>query len=320
MEFRTAIHVKPAEKSIDFNSGVALFGSCFSESIAKKIAYFQIPHFRNSHGILFNPIAIEEALSDCSKKREFTEDDLICRDDIWLSLRHHSCFSSTKKNELLNAINLSVEAGYAFLKNNTHLILTLGTAWIYTYHKNTIVANCHKIPQKEFDKTLLSVDEIIQSLTRVVLNMRALNPGMEIIFTLSPVRHLKDGFVENSNSKAHLLTAIHAVCHALHTHYFPSYEIIMDDLRDYRFYNADMVHPNQTAIDYIWELFKETWIDPAVYPVLHDVDTIQRSLSHIPFREDSNDHLLFLKTLSLKMDHLLKRFPHMEFKKKEASN
>ncbi|MDZ7613309.1 MAG: GSCFA domain-containing protein [Flavobacteriaceae bacterium] len=277
MEFRTAIDVKPAEKSIDFNSGVALFGSCFSENIAKKIAYFQIPHFKNSHGILFNPIAIEEALSDCAKKRKYTEGDLICRDDIlaksWASF---VLFRHKKRWQLLNKINRSIEEGNAFLKSNTHLILTLGTAWIYTHHKNTIVGNCHKIPQKEFDKTLLSVDEIIQSLTNIVLNMRALNPGMEIIFTLSPVRHLKDGFVENSLGKANLLAAIHSVCRALHTHYFPSYEIMMDDLRDYRFYNADMIHPNQIAIDYIWELFRETWIDPAVYPVMNEVDAIQK--------------------------------------------
>ncbi len=148
--------------------------------------------------------------------------------------------------------------------------------------------------------------------------MRALNPGMEIIFTLSPVRHLKDGFVENSLSKANLLTAIHSVCHALHTHYFPSYEIMMDDLRDYRFYNADMIHPNQIAIDYIWELFRETWINPAIYPVMNEVDAIQRALNHIPFREDSKDHIRFKKALTLKIDQLLKRFPQMEFKKKRS--
>jgi hypothetical protein len=195
----------------------------------------------------------------------------------------------------------------------------LGTAWIYTFQKKTTVANCHKIPQKEFKKTLLSVDEITASLTRIILNMRDFNPGMEIVFTLSPVRHLKDGFIENSVSKAHLLTAIHSVCRSLNTQYFPSYEMMMDDLRDYRFYNADMIHPNQVAIDYVWELFRKTWIDSSVYPVMTEVDAVQRALAHLPFNENSEEHLLFLKTLTAKIDQLLERFPHMEFKKKEAT-
>ncbi len=319
MEFRTAIRVNPAEKPIDFNSGVALFGSCFSENIAKKIAYFQIPHFSNSHGILFNPLAIEAAIADCAKKKRYTEEDLICRDGIWLSLNHHSCFSGTNKAELLNEINRSVEVGNAFLKRCTHLVITLGSAWVYTYQNKKTVANCHKIPQREFEKTLLSVDEITDSLIRIALNMRNFNPGMQIIFTLSPVRHLKDGFIENSVSKAHLLTAIHRVSKSMQTHYFPSYEMMMDDLRDYRFYNADMVHPNQVAIEYIWEHFRKTWIDPSIYPVLTEVEAIQRSLDHLPFNEDSEEHQVFLKNLSVKIDQLLGRFPHMEFKKKEAN-
>ena len=320
MEFRTAIRVNPVEKSIDFNSGVALFGSCFSENIAKKIAHFQIPYFSNSHGILFNPLAIEGAIMDDTQKKRYTENDLVCHEGIWLSLNHHSCYSGTKKTELLDLINRSVEAGNAFLKRSTHLIISLGTAWIYTYQNKTIVANCHKIPQREFEKSLLSVEEITDSLTRIILNIRDFNPGLEIIFTLSPVRHLRDGFIENSVSKAHLLTAIHGVCKSLNTWYFPSYEMMMDDLRDYRFYNADMIHPNQVAIDYIWEHFRKTWIGPAIYPVMSEVDAVQRSLDHLPFNQDSKEHQVFLKNLSVKIDQLLERFPHMEFKKKKPTN
>ncbi|MFT7329943.1 MAG: lysophospholipase L1-like esterase, partial [Roseivirga sp.] len=192
------------------------------------------------------------------------------------------------------------------LKEVSHVIITLGTSWAYRLIENdTIVANCHKVPQKKFLKELLLIDEITNSLEAIITLIKSVNNNIEIIFTVSPVRHLKDGFVENMRSKSHLLSAIHQVIAPRdHTHYFPSYEIMMDDLRDYRFYSSDMIHPNETAINYIWEAFKTVWIHEKSTDLMSEIDTIQKGLSHRPFNKNSKQHLLFLENLQLKISAL----------------
>ncbi|GAG96622.1 unnamed protein product, partial [marine sediment metagenome] len=190
-------------------------------------------------------------------------------------------------------------------------IITLGTAWVYRFiETNELVGNCHKVPQKKFLKELLSIDEIVVSLENIISLIKDFNPKTTILFTVSPVRHLKDGFIENSQSKAHLLAAIHQVIEnttsGARIHYFPSYEIMLDDLRDYRFYKRDMIHPNLTAIDYIWEKFQQAWLDDKTTSIMKEVDTIQKGLAHIPFNPKSEQHQQFLKNLQHKIQVLKK--------------
>ena len=204
------------------------------------------------------------------------------------------------------------------ITESTHFVITYGTSWVYrNIESDSIVANCHKVPQKQFNKELLSVEEIKNSIVNTVKLIHAVNPNCTIIFTVSPVRHIKDGFVENQLSKAHLISAIHDVLNTEHcklnTEYFPSYEIMMDELRDYRFYAEDMLHPNQVAIDYIWKRFQETTISETAFATMDEVESIQKSLSHKPFNPDSESHLKFESKVREKITKLENQYSFMKF-------
>ncbi len=313
MKFRTEIELSKQESVINYNSNIVLFGSCFAENIAKKLTYYKFPHLLNPFGILFHPIAIENALNDIYKKRIYIKSNLYFHNDLWQSFNHHSKFSSDSSDEILNTINTAILKAHDFLKNTSHLIITLGTAWVYEFVENhQLVANCHKIQHKKFEKRLLSLTEIQKSLQNILQIIQQFNPKITAIFTVSPVRHLSDGMIENSQSKALLLTAIHQVIHQKNAFYFPSFEMMMDDLRDYRFYRSDLIHPSELAVDYIWEHFKKSWIDKNSYKLMNEVEYIRKAIQHKPFNENSPKHQSFLETLQLKIDELSKK-NHIHF-------
>lgn len=320
MLFRTEIKINQGFPKIDYDSKVALFGSCFTENIQHFLSKFQFKQFGNSHGILFHPLAIEKAVEDCILGTTYFEKDLFEFEELWLSFHHHSKFNSQNPKETLEKINLSILEGHQFLKDASHLIITLGTAWVYTFEQNNIVANCHKIPQHKFIKTLLDPSAIEKSLSNIIDKVRNFNPNISIIFTLSPVRHLKDGFIENQRSKSILNCAIHSVCKRKNSNYFPSYEILIDDLRDYRFYKEDMLHPNDTAVKYVWEWFKKTWIDEKIYAEMDEIDGIQKALYHKPFRPNSEQHKKFVVDLERKIELKKEKYPHLKFIKKGSHN
>ena len=299
MEFRTNIKLQ-----IDYNSKLVLIGSCFSENISKKLKYFKFQTFSNPFGILFNPIAIEKLITNAINLEKYSEKSIFQLNERWHCFDAHSDISASTQNNLLHNLNSAIESTHQQLKNASHIIITLGTAWIYRLiETDTIVGNCHKIPQKKFLKELLSIDEITATLENICTLIKDINPTATIIFTVSPVRHLKDGFIENAQSKAHLIAAIHQVSDKRNRlYYFPSFEIMMDDLRDYRFYASDMLHPNETAINYIWEQFQQVWIDEKSTLIQKEVDTIQKGLAHRPFNENSEQHQLFLKELQNKIE------------------
>ncbi|MBN4083013.1 GSCFA domain-containing protein, partial [bacterium AH-315-A23] len=222
----------------------------------------------------------------------------------------HSDLSAVNKIELIQNLNDKIESTNQQINKSTHIIITLGTAWVYRFiETDKYVGNCHKVPQKKFLKELLSAEEIIASLENICVLTKEVNPSVNIIFTVSPVRHLKDGFIENSQSKAHLLSAIHQLVDKREqTYYFPSYEIMMDDLRDYRFYNNDMLHPNETAVDYIWGNFKEVWVSEKSVSIMKEVNTIQKGLLHKPFNSKSEQYQNFLVDLQEKIAALKKRY------------
>jgi len=316
MVFQTHIPLKKQKHHlINYNSKLLLLGSCFSENIGNKLSYYKFQSEQNPFGILFHPKAIETFITKTTNKEKYTENDVFFHNERWHSFDAHSVLSSSSKEELLTSLNNNITSAFQQLKSASHVIITLGTAWVYReIATDTIVANCHKIPQKNFLKELLTVEEVSESLEAINSLIKSIDPKTTIIYTLSPIRHIKDGFVENQRSKAHLLSAIHQTNKPRNnTHYFPSYEIMMDELRDYRFYAEDMIHPNQTAINYIWEKFSEVWFSEEAIETMKEVETIQKGFAHKPFNPNSEAHLLFLKKLQQKKETLLQAFPFMNF-------
>ncbi|PQJ75298.1 GSCFA domain-containing protein [Polaribacter gangjinensis] len=315
MKLQTQIPLQKETKNpINYHSKMVLLGSCFSENIGAKFDYFKFQNLQNPFGIFFHPKAIEKFIQQVISKKVFSENDIFFENERWHCFDAHSSLSSSNKEILLSNLNLEIESTNLALKNATHCFITLGTSWIYrNIETNEIVANCHKIPQKNFTKELLSVAEISASLQNIIAQIQSINPTITIIFTVSPVRHLKDGFVENTQSKAHLIAGIHSVLKGKNGCYFPSYEIMMDELRDYRFYAEDMIHPSKIAIDYIWKKLVTTWFSEDSIPIMNEVDSIQKAMLHRPFHENSEQHRAFLKQVNSKIAEIQKQFTSIQF-------
>ncbi|UCD60051.1 MAG: GSCFA domain-containing protein [Flavobacteriaceae bacterium] len=319
MKLQTIVPLHSAKERIDYDSTLFLIGSCFVENIGRKFQYYQFQTLQNPIGILFHPKAIENFIERSIEQKIFKASDVFAFNERWHCFDAHSGLSDPSKELLLGNLNSALLNTRDQLENATHIIITLGTAWVYkNVETQKPVANCHKLPQKKFTKELLSKEEIEESLKRIIANIRKINENASVIFTISPVRHLKDGFVENQRSKANLISAVGKVMEDTspnkNLHYFPALEIMLDELRDYRFYTEDMVHPNKLAIDYIWERFKNAWVAEKAESVMKAVEEIQKGLSHRPLNEDSEQHQLFLKSLNEKVLVLKKEFPFMKFK------
>ncbi|SFD13347.1 GSCFA domain-containing protein [Algibacter pectinivorans] len=314
MKFQTNIPLESqSENQIDYHSNVLLFGSCFSENIGEKLSYFKFKNTQNPLGILFHPKAIETLISKAVNGYVYTQDDVFYHNEQWHCFDAHSKLSHPSKAHLLNQLNVQINVTALNLKKASHIVITLGTAWVYTnIETKQIVANCHKIPQKQFKKELLSVAKIEASLKNTLSLIKSVNPSVSVLFTVSPIRHIKDGFVENTQSKAHLIAAIHQVLKG-QSYYFPSFEIMMDELRDYRFYKADMIHPSPLAVTYIWEKFKTVWISEASFKTMEAVNVIQKGREHKPFNEASEAHQKFLKNLQQKTKALQILHKHIQF-------
>ncbi|WP_439152575.1 GSCFA domain-containing protein [Winogradskyella sp.] len=316
MNLQTKIKLQPQKfNQIDYNSKVLLLGSCFSENIGKKFDYFKLQSSTNPFGILFHPLAIENLIVRAINKDYYIAEELHFVNEQWCCLDAHSRLNEVSKDDLFSELNTQLDHTNKKLHKASHLVITLGTAWVYRYiETDKIVANCHKIPQKKFLKQLLSVDDITQSLEAIITLVRSVNPKVNFLFTISPVRHLKDGFVENNRSKSHLLSSIHQIVDSKNQiDYFPSYEILMDELRDYRFYKTDMVHPNQQAIDYIWNKFSSVWLTEEALSTLNLVAGIQAKRAHKPFNPNSKAHQEFLTKLQSEIDDLHGKYPHILF-------
>lgn len=319
MQFRTLIPISKTNNPIDYNSKIISIGSCFAENMAEKFDYFKFQNQTNPFGIIFNPVSIEKIISRIIKEEVYTEKDVFFYNERWHSYEVHSDLSNSDRQELLETLNKAILETYKYLKEVTHIIITYGTSWVYrNIESDEIVANCHKVPQKQFSKELLSVDVIEKSIQNTIDLIQVLNPNIHFIFTVSPVRHVKDGFAENQLSKSHLFAGLHQV---LKTHnsklkshnYFPSYEIMVDELRDYRFYAEDMLHPNQVAIDYIWHKFSENYISEDSILTMQEISEIQKSLRHRSFNPESEQHKKFLAKLQQKISVIQEKWTHINF-------
>ena len=316
MKLQTKISLEQATHQINYQSRLLLLGSCFVQNIGTKLSHYKFQNLQNPFGILFQPIAIENLVTRAVYNSQFAKEDVFYNNGRWQCFEAHSYLSHMEKEQLILDLNESLDKTSKQIRESTHLIITLGTAWAYRYkNTKTLVANCHKVPQTEFTKELLSVQEISRSLEGIIEAIGSVNNNATIVFTISPVRHLKDGFVENQRSKSHLFAALHQILERDRVSYFPSYEIMMDELRDYRFYQADMVHPNELAINYIWERFMEAWIAKEALDVMQKVDEIQKGLLHRPFNANSEQYQKFTKSLEKKITYLQEAYPFMEFAK-----
>jgi hypothetical protein len=320
MDFRLAFTPKTFATKINHQHRLLLIGSCFTENIGTKLKQHKFSVLENPNGILFNPVSITRSISSYIDNKQYTGTDLFYQNESWNSWEYHSRFSHPAKEKCLQAINQSQQQAHSFLKDADWVLITLGSAFAYTLHttvstgEGNVVANCHKVPTDKFNKKLLSIDEVVTALREMLSKMSTFNLAAKIIFTISPVRHLRDGFVENNRSKATLIQAVHMLCDsAENLFYFPAYELVIDDLRDYRFYAEDMVHPNYTATNYVWEKFVATCIDEPSQKLMKEINTINAAKSHKPFNPASQQHKKFLETNLEKVNQLSRQYPYINF-------
>ncbi len=329
MDFHLEFTPKPFDVKINHRHNLLLIGSCFTEQIGNKLANHKFAVLDNPNGILFNPISIAKSISSYITNKQYTAADLFYQNECWNSWEHHSRFSDPDKEECLGIINESQTKAHDFLKKTDWLLITLGSAFVYETsplsplqeergNAKIVVANCHKVPTDKFNKRLLQVDEVITALQIMIEKAIAFNPGLKIIFTISPVRHLRDGFVENNRSKATLIHAVHQLVeNSKGCFYFPAYELIIDDLRDYRFFAEDMVHPNYAATNYVWEKFMVTCIDEQSQQLMKEIAVIVAAKNHKPFNPTSGQHKKFLQTNLEKVQKLQQQFPYLNFEEEK---
>ena len=284
MNFRTEIPVLRSNFKISHNCGIAMQGSCFAENIASKFLNAGFNIDINPFGIAYNPTSLSHSLYRLLNNNPFTKDELFKDKDIYHSFSHHSRFSGTDPNEVLNKINSRIELSNVFLKNANFLIITFGTAYVYRLQSNdNVVSNCHKLPAKFFTYKRLTIEEIVREWSSLINLLQEFNPSIRLLFTVSPIRHWKDGAHENQLSKSILLLAVDELIRNFSDcFYFPAYEIVLDDLRDYRFYSEDMLHPSSQTIDYIWDKFKESWFDEDTIKKVREFEKNNKALKHIP--------------------------------------
>jgi len=313
--FRTTVPIVPSEVSITYEHAVLCIGSCFTEHIGEKLAYYKYPILTNPMGILFNPISILNGLSRVIQNTGYDAHSLYHTGDKWISWDHHSQFSHRDQEVVLNRIQEQLDQAHDRLQRCNYVFISWGTAWVYRW-KNTgqVVANCHKVPAQHFDKKLLEVADIVLEYAKLIEKISEVHPQLKIVFTVSPVRHWKDGALENQVSKSTLRVAVHQLMQRFErVGYFPSYELMMDDLRDYRFYKSDMLHPNVVAIDYIWDRFCEGYI-PETDQILHRrIGNIHQGLDHRPSDPHEQAYIRHLQKIQMQIYECAKERPEIDW-------
>ena len=312
MEFRTPVHIAPFGFRIGHSHKGLLVGSCFADRIGRIMRNHKLPVTVNPFGTLFNPASIAATLKRLEEHRSYDAGDLTRYEERWISFVHHGAFDGSDCKQTLRRINEALETGAEALRTADYAILTLGTAWVYELRDTgRIVANCHKLPAAMFRRRRMSASEIVETLGEAITRFL---PGRKTILTVSPVRHLGDGATENTLSKSTLILAAHALTESLpDCRYFPAYEILMDDLRDYRFYERDMVHPSETAVEYIWEAFRRNVLDERDNGLLDRAEALRRAMEHRPFDPSGEAHRRFRNRQAEEARALQRQYPDLDF-------
>ena len=304
--FRTSFQIKPSPKRISLSDRILTIGSCFSDAIGSQFARNKINCQANPFGVLYNPASIHKVVQYAIANQSVPEDTFMHRDDVFFNYDFHSEFSSMNLSHLQEQLKTIIAKTHSFLQGTHWLIITYGTAWVYELNETKgVVANCHKMPQSMFTKTLMTQKKVLDSFDSMHQALKSVNPDLNILLTVSPVRHTKDTLELNSVSKSVLRVACHTITEQYRdVYYFPAYEIMMDDLRDYRFYKADMIHPSSVAEQYIWQKFAERYFDEELTTFLRKWGEIQSALAHKPFHPLSAAHQHFVKEMLKKLEEL----------------
>jgi hypothetical protein len=314
MDFRTEIEIKKSEINISYQDKILMLGSCFTNNIGEKLTANKFNVLVNPFGTIYNPVSIANSLDIITKQLYFKDEDLFFHNDLYSSFYHYSNFSHSDKNFVLENINNSIKESYDFLKESKLLIITVGTAFVYeNVETGKVVSNCHKLPARQFKRYILKPDEVYQYFSASFQRIKRINPDIKIVFTISPIRHLKDGFELNQLSKSTIRLGIYDLIDKKSVDYFPSYEIVNDDLRDYRFYEPDMIHINNQAIDYIWEKFCGKYLDAHMLYLMKKVNKLNQMANHRPINPDSKEFARFKEKAIVKMENFVNQHPYIDF-------
>ncbi|HEY4062184.1 MAG TPA: GSCFA domain-containing protein [Puia sp.] len=326
MEFQLPISIPSLPEPIRYGDKILLTGSCFTEHIGNQLQDWKFDTLLNPNGILFDPASVASGLVSYIKPRIYTEEDLVFFNELWQSWQHHSRFSNTDKEKCLQEINASQTRAHAFLKEAKWLIITLGSAFSYRLSEGVpaeflsasavsphSVANCHRAPAKTFDKHLMTIEEIDTVLDNCLYQLFYFNPNLHVLFTISPVRHARDGVVDNNRSKARLIESVHHLVNKFdRLWYFPAYELVIDVLRDYRFFDVDMVHPNYPATEFVLEKFARHCIDEPSRQLMEEIKKIVIARRHRPMQPSTQAHRRFLQDHWNKTDELRRKYPFLD--------
>lgn len=319
MKFHLELDIKKLPEPVTHRSKLLLVGSCFTENIGEKLRRYKFPVLENPNGILFNPVSVAEAITAYVENTQVTEDDLFYLNEGWHSWKHHSRFSAPQAQDAVQKINTANTQAHHYLRSANYILITLGSAWTYMLtdkaanaRPGSVAANNHKAPSDWFDRRLMMPEEVLRVLDNMIHRLFLFNPGLRIMFTISPVRHLREGAVDNNRSKAVLIQAVHHLVNKFdRLYYFPAYELVIDDLRDYRFYAEDLVHPNYFATQYVWEKFVDACMDTDTKKLMEQLHAIHLGHKHKAFNPQSEQHKKFLRDLYERTKTLQEQYPHL---------
>ena len=316
MQLLTPTHISPLHPALRHSDRVVVMGSCFAEHIGARLSEMKWRTVVNPFGVLYNPLSIAEAMGRLISAHPYTEEELtLYPHGGWSTWMHHSRYAHPDKETALQLINESLAIGSQMLAQADMLIVTLGTAWVYRQKEtNQVVGNCHKVPERTFTRQRLTVEETVEAMAAMLAQLWEVNPSLRMIITVSPVRHLKDTLHGNQLSKATLLLAVDELCRRFpdRVHYFPAYEIVMDELRDYRFYADDMAHPSPQAVEYVWERFVEHMTHREAQDFMTQWTKVARALAHRPFRPEGEEYKEFVRQNMLRIMELKEKYPYLE--------
>jgi hypothetical protein len=328
MDFMVSIDLKKPSRQISYENKILLVGSCFTEHIGNSLQELKFSVLQNPNGILFDPHSVSRSLISYVQNKKYSEEDFFQLNEVWHSWQHHSRYSHTNLQEAVRVVNQSQRRAHEFLKNADCMIITLGSSFSYQLTDQAVktaeyfqkpplggleVANCHRAPAQWFNKHLMEIDEIITVLENCLHQLFQFNSNLNVIFTVSPVRHIRDGVVDNNRSKARLIESVHHLVKKIdNLHYFPAYELVIDVLRDYRFYDVDLAHPNYMATEFVLEKFADTCIDESTQKIMQEVKSIVIARKHKAFQPETKAHQQFLESYLEKTKSLRKNYPFLD--------
>jgi hypothetical protein len=321
MEFRTVHTFERTKQTIEYTSNLLSIGSCFAAHMGSRLKEKKFSINTNPSGIIYNPMSIAQTIESCIHPNfEIADNSLFENGGFWHSWNHHGSFSNESKTEVIATIKQENETAHLFLKKASHLLITLGSAFVYEKCVDgEVVANCHKVSGKKFVKRLLEPNEIIEKYLELIKSLRELNPNISIIWSISPVKHIRDGLHENNLSKSVLFLALNQLIkNDSLSYYFPAFELVQDELRDYRFYKEDMAHPSDQAIEYVWKSFVSNCFSTETKKVLQQIEELQQAMAHRPIRLHSEEHKAFKANYLKKVIAMKSNHPYIDLTQEES--